>query len=333
MNRRVGLMQVGLCLICLIASLGCDLESELLVRQPDNVIAPPIEAPPGAVAQPDTSVSGQRLPLEKKSFATNIVKQGESLGPVEDPSGSDFAMAKYNAPVGELPAYITKDPQDGKKHPAIIWITGGDCNSIGNVWSINERSNDQSAAGFRQAGVVMMFPALRGGNDNPGRREGFYGEVDDVIAAADYLAKVPYVDANQIYLGGHSTGGTLVLLVAASTDRFKAIFSLGPVAAVSQYGGEYVYCDLANEKEIELRSPIYWMADIKTPTFVFEGQDGNWDGSIDVMQRENHNPNLTFHRIIRHDHFSIIAPLTERLGKQIIDGGIDVNKLRLTRLD
>ncbi len=54
---------------------------------------------------------------------------------------------------------------------------------------------------------------------------------------------------------------------------------------------------------------------------------------FDVMRRENRSPNLSFHRIIRHGHFSIIAPLTERLGKQIIDGSIDVNKLRLTRLD
>ena len=40
----------------------------------------------------------------------------------------------------------------------------------------------------------MMFPSLRGGNDNPGAKEGFLGEVDDVIAAADFLAKQPYVD-------------------------------------------------------------------------------------------------------------------------------------------
>jgi hypothetical protein len=40
----------------------------------------------------------------------------------------------------------------------------------------------------------MMFPSLRGGNDNPGAREGFYGEVDDVVAASEFLARQPYVD-------------------------------------------------------------------------------------------------------------------------------------------
>ena len=34
----------------------------------------------------------------------------------------------------------------------------------------------------------MMFPSHRGGIDNPGQREGFFGEVDDILAA------LPYVD-------------------------------------------------------------------------------------------------------------------------------------------
>ena len=75
----------------------------------------------------------------------------------------------------------------------------------------------------------MMFPSLRGGNDNPGVREGFFGEVDDVLAAAEYLSKQAFVDPQRIYLGGHSTGGTLVLLVAECSGRFRAVFSFGPV--------------------------------------------------------------------------------------------------------
>lgn len=333
MKYKPGLVRFAVGMSCLFALSGCDLESQLIERQEDRVVPPQVIPPPSIAPDSSAPSFDKRLLQEKRSFATKIVKRGDSLGPPDDPAGSDFELKKFSSEVGELAAYITKDPGDGKKHPAIIWITGGDCNSIGDVWSANERSNDQSAAGFRQAGVVMMFPSLRGGNDNPGQREGFYGEVNDVISAHTYLAQVPYVDREQIYLGGHSTGGTLVLLVAASTDLFKGVFSLGPVATPSQYGGDFMYCDLANEKEIELRSPILWMKDIKTPTIVFEGQDGNWDGSISVMRQENTNPNLTFHRIIRHDHFSIIAPLTERLGKQIVDGRIDVNRLRLERLD
>jgi acetyl esterase/lipase len=109
----------------------------------------------------------------------------------------------------------------------------------------------------------MMFPSLRGGNDNPGTEEGFLGEVDDVLAAADFLGKQAFVDAKRIYLGGHSTGGTLVLLVAECSDRFRAVFSFGPADNVAGYGPEYLPFDSSNPREIELRSPGRWLASIK----------------------------------------------------------------------
>jgi poly(3-hydroxybutyrate) depolymerase len=101
-----------------------------------------------------------------------------------------------------------------------------------------------------------LFPALRGGNDNPGTEETFLGEVDDVIAAADYLARQKSVDPRRIYLGGHSTGGALALLVAESTDRFRAVFAFGLVSGVSHYPSQFTHCGTSIPREIELRSPI-----------------------------------------------------------------------------
>ena len=43
----------------------------------------------------------------------------------------------------------------------------------------------------------MLFPSLRGGNQNPGVKEGFFGEVDDLLAAANFLAKQGFVDPNR----------------------------------------------------------------------------------------------------------------------------------------
>src|SRR5205085_7788189 len=130
----------------------------------------------------------------------------------------------YTPPAGSLPAYVGAPPAEGGKHPAIIWIVGGFSNSISDIaWTPGRAENDQSATAFREAGIVMMYPCLRGGNDHPGSMEGFYGEVDDVLAAADYLSKLDYIDPQRIYLGGHSTGGTLALLAAESTSRFRAV--------------------------------------------------------------------------------------------------------------
>lgn len=260
----------------------------------------------------------------RKGFVTKITKPGESFGTPDSPNGTDFQLIHYKSPVGDLAAYVTSDPGDEKKHPAIVWITGGDNNSIGDVWSSNDRSNDQSAIAFRKAGVVMMFPSQRGGNDNPGKREGFFGEVDDVLAATDHLANLPYVDTDQIYLGGHSTGGTLAMLVGECTDRYSAIFALGPVAEASQYGGDYVYCDPDDEDELVLRSPIFWLHSVKSPMYVFEGASGgNWD-AIELMIEGNSNSNIQFFKVPGKDHFSVIAPLAEKLADQIVEGRINI---------
>lgn len=262
----------------------------------------------------------------KAGFTTKIVHNEEPYGPPDDPTGSPFDLIKYQSPAGALSAYLTRNPGDGQKRPAIIWITGGDCNSIGDVWSESDPSDDQTASPFRMAGVVMMFPSLRGGNDNSGQREGFFGEVDDVIAAANHLAQQPHVDPSQIYLGGHSTGGTLVMLVAESTDRFKAVFSLGPVSLASDYGGEYVYCDPRDEKEIALRSPLPWLHCVKSPLYVFEGDDGgNWD-TIKIMEKANTNPQIHFFNIPRHDHFTVISPLATHLAAQVAQSRVNVTK-------
>jgi dipeptidyl aminopeptidase/acylaminoacyl peptidase len=272
---------------------------------------------------PDTS---QTLLDARKGFVTNVVKSGENFGAPDSPAGSEFELIHYESPVGRLAAYVTADPSDGQKHPAIVWITGGDNNSIGDVWSPQERANDQSASAFRQAGIVMMFPSQRGGNDNPGKREGFYGEVDDILAATDHLAALPYVDPSQIYLGGHSTGGTMVMLVGECSDRYRAIFALGPVAAAEQYGGEYIYCDPNNDEELKLRSPIYWLHCVTSPMYVFEGADNaNWDAA-QLMLDENTNPNIQFFKVPGHDHFSVIAPLAERLAEQIVAGQVNVTQ-------
>ena len=119
----------------------------------------------------------------------------------------------FDSPAGKLAAYLSEVPDDGTKRPAIVWITGGDCNSIGDLWTEASPDNDRTASAYRKAGVVLMFPSLHGGNDHPGTKEAFLGEVDDILAAALYLARQESVDSNRIYLGGHGTGDTLVLLV------------------------------------------------------------------------------------------------------------------------
>ncbi len=258
----------------------------------------------------------------RSGFQTQLTASASKRGrPVETPTDASFQLVRYPAASGELAAYLTPDPNDGKKHPAIVWITGSDSNSIGDVWSKASRLNDQTAAAFRKAGIVMMFPSLRGGNDNPGAKEGFPGEVNDVLAAARFLAKQKYVDARRIYLGGHSTGGTLALLVAEYSPRFRGVFAFGAVADVSGYGQNsgLLPFDISSRREVELRSPGYWLSSIQSPVWAIEGTTGSSNiDSLQAMERISTNPKLHFAEVKNADHFNVLAPTNELLAQKIL---------------
>jgi dipeptidyl aminopeptidase/acylaminoacyl peptidase len=287
---------------------GCD-------RTPEQ---PPAPAPASMPTVQQAPSAPQTLADARRGFQTVLIRKETANEPVEEPPEKLFEKVTYPATPGMLAAYVTPDPGDGKKHPAIVWITGGDCNTIGDVWSEAEPDDDQTAAQYRKAGLVMMFPSLRGGNENPGFKEGFLGEVEDVLAAAEYLGRLPYVDPERIYLGGHSTGGTLALLVAESSDRFKAVFSFGPVGVIAGYGPEFLFYDISNSLETKLRTPLLWLDSISTPTFVIEGTEGNID-QLKLMQGRTKNPQITWLPVAGQDHFAVLAPVNGLIAKKIAE--------------
>ena len=298
------------------------------VRREATVEAPGLPAEPAAPGPPLSSLPTIDLPARiaislaeaRKDFKTKLTRQVSTTDPLDQPPPSVFRIVHYEAPPGKLAACLTPDPGDRVKHPAIIWITGGDCNTIGDVWSPAPAANDQTASAYRKAGIVMMFPSLRGGNGNPGYKEGFYGEVDDVLAAADYLAAQPYVDSSRIYLGGHSTGGTLALLVAECSDRFRAVISFGPVSDVAAYGQETVELPIDKRKgrEMQLRAPGLWLDAISTATFVFEGEQAptNKD-SLREMAATSISPKVQLFLLKGKSHFSILAPTNQLIADKI----------------
>ena len=268
------------------------------------------------------------LAQARRGFKTQLVRKTTENQAVMTPPAKLFQTVYYPSPIGKMAAYLGANQRDGKKHPAIIWIFGGFGNSIDDsAWQPAPFDNDQSGSAFRQAGIVMMYPSLRGGNKNPGFKEGFYGEVDDVLAAAKFLATQPFVDPKRIYLGGHSTGGTLALLASEMPNTFRATFAFGPVESASDYGTEYLPFDLGNKREVVLRAPFAWLQDVRHPTFVFEGMEspGNY-ASLQLMQQKATNANLHFLAVPRASHFSILAPTTKLIAQKILqDSGATPN--------
>ena len=283
------------------------------------------KGPPPPPPEPVISLAEAR-----EGFETTLLREERVGEPAPEPPGMMFELTQYEGPLGMMDAYVSPDPEDGEKHPLVIWLVGGFANSISDIaFERGLRENDQSAATFRKAGILMMYPSLRGGNENPGSIEGLYGEVDDVVAAARHAASLPYVDPDRIYLGGHSTGGTLALLVAESTDLFRAILSLGPVHSVADYGADRVPFDTTDPDEVRLREPEEYLGAITSPTFVFEGDDGNIK-SLKRLKRRNNNPLVHIHAVAGHDHFDIIRPLSELFAARIIADTDPTSRIRIS---
>lgn len=296
-----------------------------------------------------TAQNNQRGSLQeaRAGHKTNLISDTAYSDPPDTPPAGILKLVKYPSPAGDLAAYLTPNPNDGKKRPAIIWIVGGLSNGISSTaWEEADASNDQSASAFREAGIVMMYPSFRGGVGNPGVIETFYGEVDDVLAARDFLAAQPHVDADRIYLGGHSTGGTLSLLVAETTDKFRAIFSFGPVSKVSGYGQDGLTYDIQDEKEDRLRSPLHYLHAIRSPTFVIEGSEGNWGSLYELRENQPFSGGIIcstvgmlcssvvrFIEIKWRNHFNILEPLTKLIAEKIIADTGEKTNIEITEFE
>lgn len=265
------------------------------------------------------AAQGQSFAEAHDAFTTTLAREESDDDPIPDPPEGFFDLVHYTSTVGDLAAYVSSDPGDGQKHPMVIWVVGGWGNGIDDFpWCYPAWDNDQTGSAFWQAGILMMYPSFRGGNGNPGNYEALFGEVDDIAAAYDYAASLPYVDPDRIYLGGHSTGATRALLAAEYTDKFRAVFCFGAVDEVKYHNNSQFTFDTSIEEEFTMRSPIHWLDDIKTPTYLIEGSDGNSD-NLKNIERSSDNENIHCYVIPGHDHFSVLAPLTRVVAQKILE--------------
>lgn len=269
-----------------------------------------------ACSEPTADLAGARA--GHKVTVAAQVRQSEQP---RKPPARIMSTVHYPSSVGAISGYLTRVPDDGRQHPAIVWVSGGDL-AIGDFWSPKPRENDQSAAAFRERGVVTFYPSLRGLNGNPGHSEAFYGEVDDLVAATRWLKQQPGIDPARVYLGGHSTGGTLVLLAAEYADEWAGVFSFGPVADPRLYGAMFAI-DTKDSDGVKLRAPIHWLASVRKPTLVIEGSGRGNIVDLGEMKAASSNPQLHFVVGAGCDHFSVLRPASEVIAEAIGANSVD----------
>jgi dipeptidyl aminopeptidase/acylaminoacyl peptidase len=222
-------------------------------------------------ASPSMELQGDDYEQARTGFQTKLLRTDPSpqaADPNYQPKGA--AEVAYRSGDLTLKAYVDPSPGDGQKRPAVLFLHGGFAFGDGDL---------EMPQPYRDAGYIVMVPVLRGENGQPGNFTLFFDEVDDVLAAADALAGLDYVDADRLYLAGHSAGGTLTMLAAMASARFRAAVSLSGSPdqyAFLQSQSYLAVFDTSDPREFRLRSPLAYADSFKCPTRLFYGNAEDW---------------------------------------------------------
>jgi formylglycine-generating enzyme required for sulfatase activity len=198
-------------------------------------------------------------------FKTKLLRKQPAPGPwepVSPPKG--VTEVEYLSGELRLKAWVNRPADESVKRPAVLFLHGG--------FSF-DMSDWDSTQPYRDAGFVVLTPMLRGENGQPGNFTYRYDEVDDVLAAAEYLSKQPYVDRDRVFLAGASAGGGLTLLTAMASNRFRAAAACSGVDSGVGFplrlkGSLF---DAKDPREVQLRSPMAFLTSFKCPLRLYYG--------------------------------------------------------------
>ncbi|MBI4892735.1 MAG: S9 family peptidase [Acidobacteria bacterium] len=185
----------------------------------------------------------------------------------------------------QVHSFLLKPPafDAKKKYPVLFLIHGGPQGAWGESFSY--RWNQQV---FATAGFVVVMPNPRGstgyGSKFTDEINGDWGgkAYDDIMAVADHVEKLPYVDGERMAAAGGSYGGYMVNWIMGHTQRFKALVSHAGVYDLPSMGGEteelwfstweFKGFPWQNPEMYEKWSPSKHVANFKTPTLVIHGE-------------------------------------------------------------
>jgi dipeptidyl aminopeptidase/acylaminoacyl peptidase len=156
-----------------------------------------------------------------------------------------------------IPGYIftSASIDKGKKTPAVILVHGGFHEHLD--WRFFNLIDASVSNGY-----VVIFPEYRGSRGyGANHYKNDYGvtDVEDVIFAADYISRQPYVDPNRLGIIGHSRGGMVALLaIEREPKKFKAaidIAGLTDFLAYMAYKPDSRRAEVAKEDHFKGKMP------------------------------------------------------------------------------
>ncbi|MCX4243522.1 alpha/beta hydrolase family protein [Paraliomyxa miuraensis] len=273
-------------------------------------------SPPHGVPEANDAEAPHVPFLERRAaHATRLRIDAPSPGKYE-PGLVPEGVIEVHYPSGSLQllAWLVVPDERSAPAPALVYFHGAFALTPKDLAAVRP---------FVDAGFVVMLPALRGENGNPGRLELLYGEVDDAVAATRWLAARPEVDGERIYAAGHSIGGGLAALLALRPDApVRATASVVGLYvpqtfkrwSTSKTNAELVRFDPFDPAESTLRTLGPNVRDLVHPHIAYIGDDDPWfhpNADAIAAEAERWGAAVTVERVPG-DHMSCLRPALDR---------------------
>jgi dipeptidyl aminopeptidase/acylaminoacyl peptidase len=168
----------------------------------------------------------------------------------------------------------------GRKYPMVLWIHGG-------PWSMYSVAWNWAFQNFAANGYAVLYTNPRGstgyGQDFVnGIQYSYPGkDYDDLMAGVDAAIAKGFIDDKNLFVCGGSGGGVLTAWIVGHTDRFAAAVSMRPVINWHSFVGttdgaswyhQFQKRPWEDPMEFAVRSPLHYVANVKTPTMVMTGE-------------------------------------------------------------
>ena len=238
--------------------------------------------------QAATTLSNFHNPGYLATFNTKTANQIKKLVDVNEDVLANLKLGEveelwFKSPNGlDLQGWLIKPAEfdPAKKYPMLLWIHGG-------PWAMYSVRFNWAWQNFAAEGYAVLYMNPRGstgyGQDFVnGIQYSYPGkDLDDLMAGVDAAIARGFIDEETLFVCGGSGGGVLTAWIVGHNDRFRAAVSMRPVINWHSFVGttdgsrwyrQFQKYPWEDPMEYAVRSPLHYVANVKTPTMVMTGE-------------------------------------------------------------
>ena len=208
-----------------------------------------------------------------------VVRAEQAQAPEEYAQTAQLYTFRYRSASEEVEGMLAVPADLDGPLPAVVYCHGGNRDL--------SPMRPATACRLAAAGYAGIGSQYRGCSGSTGSDEFGGADVLDVIRVTDLVLRLPVVRTEGVYMQGHSRGGMMAYLCAASDRRIRAVaIGAGVADCVMMYNRreqamKQVFHELVGgspeqlPEEFRRRSAVCWAERIEAPVLICQGT-GDW---------------------------------------------------------